>query len=171
MPSFPHPLPLSLEAARALFTGDASFADVRGVLLCFVMIPVEERIGAWRFAGVARRAPEIVQVLDGFIRAMSMNPGIQDPALDMLNSSAMMIWDGADDTWSYGDLPLEEIGKHAVVLLAEGGAPYDDVGLCIVEIPSLEGSPFEHRAPETTRPEAWDAAMKAMEEDEDDDEE
>ncbi|MDC3955070.1 hypothetical protein [Polyangium jinanense] len=169
MSTIPHPLPLSLEAAQALFTGDASFADVRGVLLCFVMIPVEERIGEWRFAGVASRAVEIVQVLDHFIHAMSMSPGIKDPALDMLSSSAMMIWDGVVDTWSYGHLPLEEIGKHEVVLLAEGGAPYDDFGLCIVEIPSLEGSPFENRAPETTRPEAWEAAMQAME-DEDDEE-
>lgn len=171
MPTFPSPLPLSLEAARALFTGGASFADVRGVFLCFVMIPAEERIGEWRFAGVARRAPEIVQVLDGFIRAMARNPELEGPALDMLGSSALVIWDGVSEAWSHGDLPLEEIGKHEVVLLGAGDAPYDDFGLCVVAIPSLEGSPFENRAPETTRPEAWDDAVKEMAEDEDDDEE
>jgi hypothetical protein len=59
-------------------------------------------------------------------------------------------------SYSYDNLLSKKIGSHAVVLLAEGGAPYDDVGLCIVDIPSLKRSRFAARSPDTRRPAGWD---------------
>jgi hypothetical protein len=39
--------------------------------------------------------------------------------------------------------------------LCEGQAPYDDVGLCVIEIASLATSEWAGRAPETDVPDSW----------------
>jgi hypothetical protein len=90
-------------------------------------------------------------------------------ALSLLTCGVMDL--DFNGSWSYSGLPLKEVGAHQVILLAEGGAPYDDAGLAILEVPSLEGSPFAARPPETERPQAWDQDAPLDEEEDDEDDE
>ncbi|VTR99935.1 unnamed protein product [Gemmata massiliana] len=50
--AYPKPVPLSRADALVFLTEPAP--DVSAMFLAFVMLPVEERIGEWRFAGAAR---------------------------------------------------------------------------------------------------------------------
>jgi len=159
-------LPLSREAAMDLVLGSDAFADVRGVFLCFVMIPVIERIGEWRFAGVARSGKEIGPLLDGYIHVMGMSVAEEKPAHHWL-TSGMHVYSNMRDSWSFKGLP--EVGDHRVIFMAEQGAPYDDTAMCVVEIPSLEGTPFEHMAPETEPPDTSEYEYEDEDEDEDED--
>jgi hypothetical protein len=170
MASYPYPTPLAHDAAEELCAGAEAFAAIRGAFLCFVMIPREERMGEWRFAGRAESPAEAAEVLDSYIRVMGLDPeGSASPALVWLNAGAMQVSTDVGEAWSYRNLPLARIGKHEVVLLAEGQAPYDDCGLCILEVPSLDGSPFASLAPEIRRPRSWDDDYAGAGEDEDDD--
>lgn len=38
----------------------------------------------------------------------------------------------------YGDLPLDELGAHHVILYAEGDAPQDDAAFCVLEVASSD---------------------------------
>ena len=130
------------------------------------MIPVEPRIGEWRFAGVADSAAKIYEVLMAFQHALAADED-KDAASgpDWLEAVGEMDMD-LEGAWSFDDLPLEEVGAHRVLLFAEGGAPYDDCGLAILEVPSLDGSPFATRAPESQRPAEWDGGDAGNDEDE-----
>lgn len=165
--SYPCPIPLSLPDAVTLFAGGAAFAPLRGAYLCFVMIPVEERIGEWRFAGTADSPAAAIATFDAFLKAISLGQGGEDFSARSLLESGVMDLD-FKSSWSYSGLPLDEIGEHQVILLAEGGAPYDDAGLAILEVPSLAGSPFASRAPQTERPRTWDQDASPDQEEEDD---
>ncbi|MEZ4452129.1 MAG: hypothetical protein R3B09_21875 [Nannocystaceae bacterium] len=153
------PPPLGREEALALFAGEDPAADRAGVFLSFVMIPVEERIGEWRFAGAAASAGAAAATIDRFLRAMGLHePGSTTPALDLLRSGVLERPDPPEDGYAYVGLPLAEIGDHRVLVYGEGGAPYDDIGLAILEVPAIEGRgdhPFVGRAAETERPDAW----------------
>lgn len=135
--------------------GDVAFAGMRGAYLCFVMIPVEERIGEWRYAGAAESQAGVLAALQSFQQALfgdwlpagfSFADWVENMDMDLAGA------------WSYRYLPLEDPDQreHQVILFAEGGAPYDDAGLAILEIPSMAASPFAGRSPEIKRPGAWD---------------
>lgn len=151
-------LPLRLPLSRPLvdrLVADAELAAESGAFLCFVMIPVEERLGEWRFAGTATRLGDAVARLRAFMRAIGLPTDTGDPLREWLG--ALDLATAPDEAWSYDNLPLREIGEHRVILLAEGGAPYDDAALCILDVFTLAGSAFAGRSPETERPAAWDA--------------
>lgn len=156
MVTHPHSIPLSSGAAQELCAGAETFAGVRGAFLCFVMIPVEERIGEWRFAGTGDTLGAAVGAIDAFMREMRLAPeGGASPALHALSVGGTPVFTDVNESWSYYDLPHGEIGGHTVVLFAEGQAPYDDFGFCILELQSLVDSPYLTRAPETDRPDSW----------------
>jgi hypothetical protein len=120
------------------------------------MIPLEERIGDWRFAGASGALGGAVRLVEDFAGAMKLgNPdtgflrGLLEP----------MTW---VNEWNYPQqTPIDGVGEHRLVLCVQGDAPYDDVGACIVEVPSLVGSPFERRSPEAVFPEEWrDSAIE-----------
>jgi hypothetical protein len=130
--------------------------EAERALLTFVMIPVEERIGEWRFAGTAGSLGQALSGIVDFAVAMGMTQQSRDIALrDWLEQEALEVWTDVSKAWSYESLPLDEIGDHQVVLFAEGQAPYDDFGFCVLELASLEGSPFRGRTPDTSRPQEW----------------
>lgn len=149
--AFPGPLPLGREAALDVLARLDDFADTGGTFLSFVMIPVEERIGEWRFAGSSASLAEAFRRLDEFADAMLLTrPGATGYVRGVLEMPNIY------DVWtSPGEAPIDGLGRHRVVLCAEGGAPYDDTGLCLVEVPSLAESGFEDRPPETVFPQEW----------------
>ncbi|MFO0590149.1 MAG: hypothetical protein U0441_21585 [Polyangiaceae bacterium] len=147
--------PLSREEARSLSSAPPappSDAPERAYLT-FMMIPVEERIGEWRFSGVARSLQEAFLRIADFGREIGMTEHPRESIIaDWLEAEALEVWTDVSKAWSYDALPLEEIGDHDVVLFAEGQAPYDDFGFAVLEIATLEGSPFKERVPDTSRP-------------------
>lgn len=127
--------------------------------LSFLMIPVEERIGEWRFAGTADSLGEAFSRLVRLALKIGMTEKSADSILrEWLEQEALEVWTDVSKAWSYDALPLSEIGAHDVVLFAEGQAPYDDFGLAVLEIATLQGSPFKDRAPEDSPPPEWSDA-------------
>ena len=154
--TYPFSIPLSREHALAIATDPSIRAAVPGSFLTFVMIPVEERIGEWRFAGASRSLGQALQRVGEFVRRMGACEKESETMLsEWLQSEAMEVWTDLSQSWSYGDLPIKEIGKHRVILFLEGQAPYDDAGACVLEIESLDGSLWAERNPETERPATW----------------
>lgn len=152
----------ALSLANALNAGNAGLStegsgDGTGSgFLAFMMIPAEERIGEWRFAGATGSLPQALSRIVDFAVEMGMSGVPREQMLqEWLEQEALEVWTDVSKAWSYDGLPLREIGDHRVLLFAEGQAPYDDFGLAVLEIDKLAGSPFEGRAPETTPPESW----------------
>lgn len=153
--AYPKAIPLSREDAVELVSHPAEYPSVAGAFLSFVMVPLEERIGEWRYAGSSDSLSEALHRIGAF--AVEMGLSKTSPAetlLGWLRTEALEVWDDATQAWSFEDLPLSEIGPHRVVLLGEGQPPHDDLGFCVFEIESLEDSPFKGRVPETDRPDA-----------------
>lgn len=124
--------------------------------LTFVMIPAEERIGEWRFAGAARSLPQAFSRIADFAVEIGMTRAPRESILqEWLEQEALEVWTDVSKAWSYDDLPHEEVGDHRVLLFAEGQAPYDDFGFAVLEIEALSTSKLRDRAPDTSRPEGW----------------
>jgi hypothetical protein len=154
---YPCPLPLSRAHAIELVARADELHTLRATFLTFVMIPIEERIGEWRFAGAAASLAGAFERLGTFgvdLRWTSEEDDWQKLLMSWLEVGALDIEQPLEEAWSYRNLPLRDLA-HRVVLFAEGGAPYDDFGLCIVEVATLAGTPFENKAPETERPSSW----------------
>lgn len=163
---YPAPIPLRREHALELAGRLEQLDSMTGAFLTFVMIPVEERIGEWRFAGASRSLGQALRRVDEYAREIGLAMEDAESALvEWLKASAIEVWTETDAAWSYKHLPLKEIGKHRLVLFAEGQAPYDDLGLCVLEIESLERSGWAARVPETQRPETWPDTWPERDED------
>jgi len=135
--------------------------DAERAFLSFLMIPVEERIGEWRFAGTAGSLRQAFTQLVGLALKIGMTEKPADTVLQgWLEQEALEVWTDVSRAWSYDALPLQEIGAHDVVLFAEGQAPYDDFGLAVLEVATLRGSPFEGREPQDSPPSAWTDAER-----------
>jgi hypothetical protein len=135
--TYPAPLPLSRAAALDLLRRLAEYETTGGVFLTFVELPVEERIGEWRFAGASGSLAEAVRQVGHFGRAM-----------DMPDPDAFLRWllqenrdTGYDHKYSYPRTPPRTVtGPHRLVLAVRNGAPYEGLGAAIVEMESLAGS-------------------------------
>jgi hypothetical protein len=146
-------VPLDAQQLRALFSHDGSFPDVDGAYVCFAQIPLREREGEWRFAGTATSLCGAARTLDAYLTRMEFEG--EQPVLEMLDA----VLDVDVETTRLGPtwcarLPAQ-LGEHEVVALAESGAPYDGMGVCLVRVPTLEGHPFARAKPETRRPRSW----------------
>ena len=164
--AYPKPVPLSREDTLALL--NSGWADVPGTFLAYMMIPVEQRIGEWRFAGAARSLAAAYERLVEFWVALGgdVEPETGRPSFaDWLSWDAVEFLPRLEDGWS-GVPYLDGLSAHRVVVFAEGQAPYDDTGLCILEVEPAEGEPFFAREPETDRPPEW-GEQEGAEEDED----
>ncbi|AWM38431.1 hypothetical protein GobsT_34280 [Gemmata obscuriglobus] len=151
--AYPKPVPLSRADALALLADPAP--DVPGTFLAFVMLAVEPRIGEWRFAGAARSlAGALVRWIE-FYESFGATPAeALNGIAGAIGQQGLEVWPRLADGWSGGP----DIGTltHRVVFFGEGGAPYDDFGLCIIEVGPDDAEPFLTRAPETHRPAEWD---------------
>ena len=167
--TYPAPLPLGRTAALEMLGRLDDFA-VAGAFLSFVEIPVEERIGDWRFAGAGSSLADAVRQVEDFAAAMHLN----DPARPggFLRSLLEDVPDtGYDSERMYPrSTPLEVGVPHRLVLCVRYGAPYEGLGVCVVEVESIAGSPFAGRAPETEIPEQWQEGYTPDEDDWDEEE-
>ena len=147
--AFPNPLPFSRAAALEMLDRLESLDDLNSDFLIFVMIPIEERTGEWRFAGHRERLSDAFRCVGEFGAAIGMSEdGGTDFLRQMLGSAVIEV------RTEPSPAPIS-LGSHRVILCGEGQAPYDDTGFCIVEIAELKGSGFADRLPETTPPEEW----------------
>lgn len=148
---------LSLAEAQAIARSPHE-AREPGEFLCFAMIPIEERIGEWRYAGAARTLGGAFEALEAFHLALGAGDGGVNASI--LASGVVEVTASTEGAWSSPPLP----SPHEVALFALGQAPHDDVGLCIVRVPSIAATPFANAAPETERPESWSAEAHDEEE-------
>jgi tetratricopeptide (TPR) repeat protein len=112
--------------------------------------PRQERVGKWCFAGKSPSFAEALKTLDAFAEAAQIRRSGTLLA-DMLANDQMDFAGHARSAWSYESLPLDSIGPHTLVFLAEGGAPYDDFAVCLLEVPSFTGAPIARRKPRIPR--------------------
>jgi hypothetical protein len=144
--AYPVPLPLNRATALDLLSRLAEYEAARGAFLTFVELPVEERIGEWRFAGASGSLAEAVRQVGHFGRAM----GMPDP-------DAFLGWlleenqdSGHEHEYSYPRTPPRIVsGPHRLILSVRNAAPYEGIGVAIVEVESLAGSSFAGFGPET----------------------
>jgi hypothetical protein len=153
--AFPGALPLKREVALELLDRPEHCAAAGGTFLTFVMIPLEERVGEYRFAGASHSLADAFRRAEDFGDAMNLHqPGRPRRMLRTLledNTGA-----GHDGEYSYPhEAPLDVGMPHRLVLCVQYGAPYDDTGVCVVEIPALDGSPYDGRKPGTAFPPEW----------------
>lgn len=158
---------LPLERSRALELLEHARAGtlpaIEGHFLCFFYLFMEERIGGWRYAGHAGTLGEALLRIDAFQRemhALAWNGAPEESyepfemLAELLTADVLDMPEEPSRDHSYAGLASYELGEHRVVLFGEGGAPHDDMGLCIVEVPSST-HPLMERAPENARPETW----------------
>lgn len=137
-----------------MMTRDAlrSLSAVPGRYLVFVMIPVEERIGEWRFAGRGDDLVAAFEAMRQFCAELGMT-GAADVSmfvteLRAMEALAFEVSGSFAERWDGAALP-----PHRVVLLAEGDAPQDDVGFAVLEADHFGA--FAAFEPETARPDSW----------------
>ncbi len=152
--ALPGPLPLEREGGLRLVNHLDQSEAPPGTFLTFVMIPIEDRIGEWRFAGATTSLAESVRQVGRFWAALGVS---YDEGMAMLHR--LLEPEEWEEGWHFPpDPPVEVSGPHRLILCVQGEAPYDDVGVSIVEVASLAGSGYEGRAPSTERPEEWEDA-------------
>jgi len=150
--AYPAPLPLTRKAALEFLDRFEDFGSAKATFLTFVQIPLEERVGEWRFAGAERSLAETVRRIEEFADAMNLN----DPARP--GGLLRRLLEDIDDNSEYAypkESPRNVGGPHRVVLCVQYDAPHEGLGACIVEVESLAESSFKGRAPEAGLPKQW----------------
>jgi hypothetical protein len=151
---YTHSLPLTSEAALEIYHSSVD-AIVGGCFLSFVQIPVEERIGEWRFAGSSDSLRDAMRNVTTFCLAIGMFEPDRDGFIELLEFLADHESLATDQDWETGLDAEFDAFDYRLVLAGEGDAPYDDLGLCIIEVESLEAVGFVGRPPETSIPDEW----------------
>ncbi len=172
--------PLNKEAFVSYLKDRASAQAIKGHFLCFFMIGVIQRFGQWRYAGNAENLDEAIQRIDALCRmfadqyneqADTPSPLADDWFIEFAEDPALMYREAAavSDKNPQGrdarvlreegvdpfDIENRGLGAARALVLAEGGAPYDDQGFAILEVGALQGHPYENRLPESRAPGAW----------------
>jgi hypothetical protein len=154
--AYPHPVPLSQTSAVDLVTRLGQWPDVPGTFISYVMIAVEERIGEWRFAGASRSLAAAFGRLGEFAEALGVEIGLTGRAAMAQTLASTALEYPASLEEGYSSIPyIAGLTAPRVVLFCQGGAPYDDFGLCILEVEPKDSKAFFARAPETEFPETW----------------
>lgn len=151
---YPVPLPLSRPAALELLNRLDAFDTSGGEFLTFVQIPLEERIGEWRFAGASRSLAQAVRQVEVFIAELRrVAPGLPvDLLRELLDGTAGC---EADEFVYPRESPCEVGCPHRVVLCVQYSAPYEGLGVAIIEVESVMASSFAGVRPQTDPPEEW----------------
>ncbi|WP_439621996.1 hypothetical protein [Gemmata sp.] len=155
--AYPAPLPLGRNAALELLTRVDVFDATGGEFLTFVQIPVEERVGEWRFAGASRSLAQAVRRVEEFAGELRrVAPGLPaDPLRELLDNTAGCESDG----FVYPrELPVAVGCPHRIVVCVQYGAPYEGLGAGVVEVESVAASSFAGVEPQTDPPEEWEGA-------------
>lgn len=171
--TYPFPVPLSRESlGRALEQLDALRA-LRASYLTFFFLPVEERIGQWRFAGASSDLAAAIEQIGAYGASMMRRPDespveqlasmMEGEVLEIgtpetvwgyrKNATFQDVLDEQDEDEEGEPLPVEKLPPYQLILFAQGGAPYDDFGFAIVEVKTLGA--YQGRKPDTRRPSTW----------------
>jgi uncharacterized protein (TIGR02996 family) len=154
--AFPGPLPLSRDVALEALGRPDDFNATGGKFLSFVMVPLEERVGEYRFAGASRSLAGAFRRVEEFADAMQFATLLfPDREFNGLLRSLLGEMDLGDEYSYPREAPVRVAGPHRLILCVQSGAPYEGLGACVVEIPWLAGSPYDQRPPETDFPEEW----------------
>ena len=148
---YPDALPLSRSALRSLGSQPEVTAELRKNFVALVMLPVEERVGRWCFAGKGKSFAEALAALETFAEAWKLRRRGTLLADLLANEQGIDFVAHPRSAWSYAALPLASIGPHTLVFLAEGGAPYDDFAVCVLDVPSFRGAAITRRKPRLLR--------------------
>lgn len=154
--AYPAPLALGRDAALALLLRLDEFDSASGEFLSFVQIPLEERIGEWRYAGASGSLAQAVRRIEEFVAVMRrVAPGLPHGLVrELLDNTAGC---ETDESIYPRESPRTVSGPHRVVLCVQYGAPHEGLGAGVVEVETLMGSSFAGVAPETDPPEEWQA--------------
>ncbi|MDJ0745840.1 MAG: hypothetical protein QNJ32_21105 [Xenococcaceae cyanobacterium MO_167.B27] len=130
-------LPLNPSETLKLLKNSTLSDAVKGNFLCFLMIPIVERFGQWRFAGTASNLTEAFNRIGNLIILLGGSQESQEQILEeMVLDQDLEYIQYPQDSWSLGDILERNLGNVNLILLAEGQAPYDHSGFCILEVPS-----------------------------------
>ena len=144
---------LDRETTLQLMEDPARAAEVTGALLCFVMIGVEQRFGQWRYAGAARTLADAFERMQELLDRLSQ--GEWEYSLqEMAEADVLDYRTDLDGSMLQPELAARGLAIEGAVVLAEGGAPYDDHGFAILRVE--QGHPYTERGVESGRPGAWD---------------
>src|SRR5262249_12078895 len=129
--AFPGPLPLGREGGLELLARPDDYRRPGGAFLTFVMVPTASRFGDWLFAGVSRSLADAADRGEEVI-APAGAPRRGRPRL----LRYLLEPEEYEEGWHFSDIaPIDGLGPHRVVLCVQADAPYDDTGVCIVEVP------------------------------------
>jgi hypothetical protein len=120
--AFPGPLPLKRAAALTLLDRLDEFVTTGGTFLTFVMIPVEERDGQYRFAGASRSLADAVRRVEDFADLMWLKkPDTPQLLRGLLEENTGA---GHDSGWEYPqEVPLEVGTQHRLAFCVQNAAP------------------------------------------------
>ncbi|MCA9660663.1 MAG: hypothetical protein KC486_20140 [Myxococcales bacterium] len=150
-------MPRSRDEVLRLLDDPTAALAVRGEFLCFLMIPVIERFGQWRFAGAATTMGGAFERLRALGERLTGGSGDADDALRSLAEQEVLTYcTSLADSWSGGDFADRGLHDATIELLAEGGAPYDDFGFAVLSVRSLAEHPYATRPIEGRPPSCWD---------------
>lgn len=153
-------IPMSRATLEKVVADIEPLRSLRSSYLTFFYLPVEERIGEWRFAGTTRNLAAAIEQIGIYENTMFARP--EDRALEpvegMLEGDVLEI--GSPET-VWGDNPertfqdslVEKLPPYRLIVYALGGAPHDHLGFAIVEVRDL--GRYARRKPDTRRPEEW----------------
>jgi hypothetical protein len=137
--------------------------QISGGYLSFLEIPIIERFGQWRFAGSATNFGDallrLVELIDTLYSKQSMTESLA--MLKSIVADEVMMFPDEDDwddwsTWGGNfNEKYVEIGEYQDIVWAEGGAPYDDRAINIVEVADLANHPYVNSPIEKHIPQAW----------------
>lgn len=118
--------------------------------LGFVMIPVAERFGQWRFTGAGRTVGEVLSRLDAAMKALGDDAVGPLASVRRLAEDDVLVW---EDPWSSPRGDREALADVEEVVVAVGGAPHDHIGLAVLRVDAAH--PYVARRPETRPPTSW----------------
>jgi hypothetical protein len=153
--AYPAPLPLGRQAALELLDRLEAFDASGGEFLTFVQIPLEERIGEWRFAGASNSLGQAVRQIEDYTTTMRQTAyGLPVGLLrSLLDNTAG--WAETDEFMYPRESPCRVGCVHRVVLCVQYGAPYEGLGAGVIEVESVAASLFAGTQPQTAIPEEW----------------
>src|SRR5262245_57621954 len=106
--AFPGPLPLRREAGLQLLARPDDYRTPGGAFLTFVMVPIEARLGEWRFAGVSRSLADAADRVETFIAPLGGTAPDGTPLLRYLLEPEVY-----EERWHFPDISqIEGLGPH-----------------------------------------------------------
>ena len=123
------------EILGLLAQSEAELRAQRGYFVFLAMLPIEQRIGVWYLGGDGETLWDALAPLGALLAQNEPRADWREFCRQVISAEAMEV---ARKVPRRGfDLPkglFDPAALRRVVFYAEGGAPYDDTGLCLLEL-------------------------------------